>query len=113
MMHSDKQITDLIAEAQTCADAERDALGEEAYVAGLLDRLVAVVEAEHQRAERYRDITRRTELQCQDAEAERDAIRVAIEDAIEHAHECYRSDSVCVDIRILSRTIDTKEKPDA
>lgn len=29
MTNTDKQITDLIAEAQTCADAERDVLGEE------------------------------------------------------------------------------------
>lgn len=86
MTYTDEQITDLIAEAEICADSERDVLGEDAYVAGLLDRLVAALRAEHQHridwanggADRWVEYYQK---QIDEAQAERDALRAAIQEA--------------------------------
>lgn len=45
-----------------------------------------------------------------DAEAERDRLQAAIEDALGRAHECYRSDMTCVDARILSAALTPMEQ---
>ncbi|MGN7978225.1 hypothetical protein ACTJJ4_11690 [Microbacterium sp. 22195] len=71
--------------------------------ADLLTRLADALEAEHQHRQEWDKADR---LAHDNLLAERDRYRDAIEDALGHAHECYRSDLTCVETRILTRALD-------